>query len=121
IAGGVALRYLAQEAAKLVPVGGSAVAAGVAAAGTWAMGQVAIQYFESGKRLSRGELREAYQRLLSRPEPHFEGEGEGEEALPVGPAVAVPPVPPAPPRPGAPAGADSGRRLRLPFGRDRQD
>ena len=31
IAGGVALRYLAQEAAKVVPVGGSAVAAGVAA------------------------------------------------------------------------------------------
>jgi small GTP-binding protein len=121
IAGGVALRYLAQEAAKLVPVGGSAVAAGVAAAGTWAIGQVAIQYFESGKRLSRGELREAYQRLLSRPEPHFEGEGEGAEVAPAGPAVAVPPVPPAMPRPGAPAGANSGRRLRLPFGRDRQD
>jgi small GTP-binding protein len=122
IAGGVALRYLAQEAAKLVPVGGSAVAAGVAAGGTWAMGQVAIQYFEGGKRLSRGELREAYQRLLSHPEPHFEGEGEGENAATAMPAVAVPPVPPAAPRPGSGAAAsDSGRRLRLPFGRDRQN
>ena len=119
MAGGVALRFLAQEAAKLVPVGGSAVAAGVAAAGTWAMGQVAIQYFESDKRLSRRELREAYQRLLSRPEPHF----EGEETAGAAPAVSVAAAPltpaPLPPTP-VPAEPESGRRLRLPFGRDRQ-
>jgi len=109
MAGGFALRYLAQEAAKLVPVGGSAVAAGVAAAGTWAMGQVAIQYFESGKRLSRGELRAAYQRILAHTPPNFE------------PDTAAPAVPPAaglpPAAPAAAAGPPaSARRSRFPFG-----
>jgi small GTP-binding protein len=79
IAGGVALRFLAQEMAKLVPVGGSVVAAGVAAAGTWAMGQVAIQYFESGKRLDRRELRSAYQNVLKSAPPHFAGQPAPDE------------------------------------------
>jgi small GTP-binding protein len=66
IAGGLAFRYLAQQGAKLVPFGGWAVAAGIAALGTWAMGQVAIEYFESGKRLNRRQMREMYKNLLRR-------------------------------------------------------
>ena len=74
-----------------------------------------MQYFESDKRLSRHELREAYQRLLSRPEPHF----EGEDAAAAAPAV---PVAAAPLTPVAAAHAGSrGTRKRapaaLPFGR----
>ena len=45
IAGGLAFRYIAQQGAKLVPVGGWAVAAGIAAAGTWAIGQVCYRVF----------------------------------------------------------------------------
>jgi small GTP-binding protein len=118
IAGSVALRYLAQEAAKVVPVGGSVVAAGVAAAGTWAIGQVAVQYFESGKRLSRRELREAYRRLAAQAPAHLEP-GAPPDLAP-GP-LPVPAQPPAPwdTAPAAPAPADGPRRFRLPFGRNR--
>lgn len=62
--GGMALRYLAQEGAKLIPGPGWVVAAGVASVGTWAIGQVAVQYFEQGKKLSAEQLRERYRRLL---------------------------------------------------------
>lgn len=57
IAGGVALRYLGQEAAKLVPVLGWLASGAVAGAGTWAIGRVAAAYFESGRRLSPADLR----------------------------------------------------------------
>jgi hypothetical protein len=50
------------------------VAGGVAALGTWAMGQVAIAYFESGKRLSRSEMRDMYKNLLKRDNQTFEKE-----------------------------------------------
>lgn len=66
IAGGLAFRYLAQQGAKLVPVGGWAVAAGIAALGTWSIGQVATEYFESGKRLTRGQMRDMYKQILKR-------------------------------------------------------
>lgn len=66
IAGGLAFRYLAQQGAKLVPAGGWAVAAGIAAVGTWAIGQVAIEYFESGKRLTRPQMRQMYKNVLKR-------------------------------------------------------
>src|SRR5207248_5651301 len=42
MAGGLALRYLAETAAKAVPFGGDFVAGAIAAAGTWAIGQVAL-------------------------------------------------------------------------------
>ncbi len=74
IAGGLAFRYLAQQGARLVPVGGWAVAAGIAALGTWAMGQVAIEYFESGKRLTRRQMRDMYKHILSRERTTFEKE-----------------------------------------------
>jgi small GTP-binding protein len=72
IAGGLAFRFLAQQGAKLVPTGGWAVAAGIAALGTWSIGQVAIEYFESGKRLSRQQLRDTYKNLLKRDRETFE-------------------------------------------------
>ena len=72
IAGGLAFRYLAQQGAKLVPVGGWAVAGGIAALGTWAIGNVAIEYFESGKRLTRKQMREMYKTTLRRDKQTFE-------------------------------------------------
>ncbi len=74
IAGGLAFRYLAQQGAKLVPAGGWAVAAGIAAVGTWAIGQVAIEYFESGKRLTRQQMRDMYKNSLKRDRHTFEKE-----------------------------------------------
>ena len=72
IAGGLAFRYLAQQGAKLVPAGGWAVAAGIAALGTWAIGQVAVEYFESGKRLTRQQMRDMYKTILKRDKATFE-------------------------------------------------
>jgi small GTP-binding protein len=60
IAGGLAVRFLAQEAAKFVPGPGWVVAGLIASAGTWTIGQVAVQYFEHGKKLSARELRTLY-------------------------------------------------------------
>jgi uncharacterized protein (DUF697 family) len=75
IAGGLAFRYLAEQGAKLVPVGGWAVAAGIAAVGTWAIGQVAVEYFESGKRLTRRQMRDLYKTILERDKATFEKTG----------------------------------------------
>jgi small GTP-binding protein len=66
IAGGLVLRYLAEEAAKAVPFGGDLVSGAIAAAGTWTLGQVAIEYFEGGKRFSRRQLNEMFNRLYRR-------------------------------------------------------
>jgi len=71
IAGGLLFRYLAQQGAKLVPSGGWAVAAGIAAVGTWAIGHVAIEYFESGKRLTRQQMRDMYKNILKRDRHTF--------------------------------------------------
>jgi small GTP-binding protein len=60
IAGGLAVRFLAQEGAKLIPGPGWIVAGLIAGAGTWTIGQVAVQYFEHGKKLSARELRSLY-------------------------------------------------------------
>jgi small GTP-binding protein len=66
IAGGLLLRYAAEEAAKAVPFGGDLVAGAIAAAGTWAIGQVAIEYFESGKKLTRSQINESFKRFYRR-------------------------------------------------------
>ncbi|HEV8192932.1 MAG TPA: GTP-binding protein [Ktedonobacterales bacterium] len=66
IAGGLLLRYLAEEAAKAVPFGGDLVSGSIAAAGTWAIGQVAIEYFENGKSLSRSQASQAFKRFYQR-------------------------------------------------------
>jgi small GTP-binding protein len=64
IAGGVTLRYLGEEASKLLPGPGWMLSAGFAAAGTYAIGQVARDYFESGKHLSILQMRERYKRIV---------------------------------------------------------
>jgi small GTP-binding protein len=64
IVGGVALRYLAEEGAKLIPGPGWVIAAGVAGVGTWAIGQVAILYFEQGRKLSAEQMQSLYRRLV---------------------------------------------------------
>jgi small GTP-binding protein len=66
IAGGLVLRYLAEEVAKAVPFGGDLVSGAIAAAGTWTLGQVAIEYFEGGKRFSRRQLNDMFNRLYRR-------------------------------------------------------
>lgn len=66
IASGLFMRYLAEEAAKAVPFGGDLVAGAIAAAGTWAIGQVAIEYFAGGKQLSRGQISSLFNRSYRR-------------------------------------------------------
>jgi small GTP-binding protein len=60
VAGGLAMRYLAEEAAKLAPFGGDLISGAIAAAGTYALGQVAIEYFERGKQLSSKQINELF-------------------------------------------------------------
>jgi len=73
IAGSVALRYLAAQLGKLVPGPGWLIGAAVTGLGTWAIGRVAVAYFESGKRLTSQQLRQRYKRLLRRPRSAPEG------------------------------------------------
>jgi small GTP-binding protein len=69
IAGGVLLRYAAQQALKFLAGPGWIISGLIAGAGTWAMGQVAVAYFESKKRLSGVQLRELYRQLFRLPTP----------------------------------------------------
>jgi small GTP-binding protein len=75
IVGGVALRYLAEEGAKFIPGPGWVIAAGVAAVGTWAIGQVAILYFEQGKKLSAEQMQGLYRRLVKKRQRRSEEKG----------------------------------------------
>ncbi|TMC15399.1 MAG: GTP-binding protein [Chloroflexi bacterium] len=60
---GLGLRYLAQQAAKAVPFGGDFVAGLIAAAATWSIGQVALEYYEGGKTFSPHRLQQHAQDL----------------------------------------------------------
>jgi uncharacterized protein (DUF697 family) len=65
IAGGFGLRALSRQAVKLIPVGGWAAAAAIGYAGTVAMGQAAMLYFERGKQeLGEGEISEIRKRAI---------------------------------------------------------
>lgn len=64
--GGLGFRYLAEQAAKAVPFGGDFVAGAIAAAATWSIGQVALEYYESGKEVSPTRLRQLYEQMYSR-------------------------------------------------------
>jgi small GTP-binding protein len=66
IAGGLFMRYLAEAASKAVPFGGDLVSGVIAAGGTWTLGQVAIEYFEGGKRFSRQQLNDMFSRFYRR-------------------------------------------------------
>jgi small GTP-binding protein len=66
IAGGLALRFLATEGAKVIPGPGWLIAASIAGAGTWAIGQVAVQYFEHGKKLSPEQMRARFDELMAK-------------------------------------------------------
>jgi uncharacterized protein (DUF697 family) len=74
MAGGVLLRYLASELGTFVPVVGWLAAGIVTGLGTWAMGRVAVAYFEAGRRLSGEQLRQMYRRLRRRPREAVEEE-----------------------------------------------
>ena len=54
---GLGLRYLAEQAAKAVPFGGDIIAGAIAGAATWSIGEVALEYYEGGKRLNAGSIR----------------------------------------------------------------
>src|SRR5438034_5584897 len=60
IVGGLGLRYLAEQAAKAVPFGGDFVAGAIAGAATWSMGQVALEYYEGGKRIKPNRIGQLY-------------------------------------------------------------
>lgn len=60
MAGGLGFRYLAEQAAKVVPFGGDFIAGAIAGAGTWAMGQVVLEYYEGGKKISPQRMRLMY-------------------------------------------------------------
>ena len=66
IAGGLGLRYLAQQAAKAVPFGGDFIAGAIAGAATWSIGQVALEYYEENKQLSPKRLQQLYKSFYHR-------------------------------------------------------
>ena len=55
---GIAARQLARSLIQLVPVGGSAISAAVAFAGTWAIGRSAEEYFFNDKIVKPSEMME---------------------------------------------------------------
>jgi small GTP-binding protein len=67
IAGGVGLRFLAGQLAKVLPGPGWVIAGVVIGLGTWAIGEVAALYFETGKRLTPAQLRAHYRQIHRRP------------------------------------------------------
>ena len=67
VGGGILLRYATQQAVKFFPGPGWIISGSIAAAGTWAMGQVVMAYFESRKSLSGIQMRELYSRLRRLP------------------------------------------------------
>lgn len=66
IAGGLGMRLLAEQAAKLVPIGGDFVAGAIAGAATWSIGQVALEYYENGRRFSPSRLQQLYHHFYQR-------------------------------------------------------
>ncbi len=60
MASGLGLRYLAEQAAKVIPFGGDFVAGVIAGAATWSIGQVALEYYEGGKQISPNRIRQLY-------------------------------------------------------------
>jgi len=55
---GTGVRIAVSNIAKLVPLWGSAFGATAAFASTWALGKIAVKYFDSGMRADLGQLRQ---------------------------------------------------------------
>ncbi len=70
-----------------MPFGGDLISGSIAAAGTWAIGQVAIEYFENGKSLSRSQAAQAFKRFYQR---YRESRGNMEELAAPMPALPEP-------------------------------
>lgn len=66
IAGGAGMRFLAEQAAKAVPFGGDFIAGAIAGAATYSIGQVALEYYDGGKRISPSRLRNLYSTFYKR-------------------------------------------------------
>ncbi|NDJ55166.1 MAG: GTP-binding protein, partial [Chloroflexi bacterium] len=66
MAGGIAVRYGAQEAVKFIPGPGWLIAGFVAGSGTFALGRAAIAFFENSDKLSPEQLRNLYRSLRFR-------------------------------------------------------
>jgi small GTP-binding protein len=66
IAGGAGMRFLAEQAAKVVPFGGDFVAGAIAGAATYSIGQVALEYYDGGKSISPSRLRNLYSTFYQR-------------------------------------------------------
>lgn len=81
IAGGVGIRYAAQELAKLIPGPGWLVAGVAASTGTFALGRAVVILFETGDKLTQAELRELYKRFRWRKARQLDADPLGEELL----------------------------------------
>jgi small GTP-binding protein len=66
MAGGLAMRLLAEQAAKAVPFGGDFVAGAIAGAATWSIGEVALEYYDDGKKFSARRLYQLYSSFYQR-------------------------------------------------------
>lgn len=64
IAGGVLLRTAFSQVARVLPVAGGLVASAYAAAGTAAVGYIALRWFESGATITSGQLRREYHHIF---------------------------------------------------------
>jgi len=81
MAGGLGLRYLAEQGAKVMPFGGDFLAGAIAGAGTWAMGQVALEYYEGGKQVNPRRIRMLYSDFYHRFRQQITTEELRQEAL----------------------------------------
>jgi small GTP-binding protein len=82
---GLGLRFLAEQAAKVVPFGGDVVAGAIAGAATWSIGEVALEYYEAGKRFDAGRLRALTGIFYKRFRKESGGHHARQDALTAGP------------------------------------
>ena len=71
VGAGIGFREAARQLVKLVPGYGSAISAGVAFAGTVALGEVANVWFERQMKMDVGDLRALFQRTASKAKEQF--------------------------------------------------
>ncbi len=57
MASSVALRYVSQQLVKLIPFVGWVVSGALAAGGTWAIGELALKYFENGRQIPHPQVK----------------------------------------------------------------